>query len=260
MENHLVKYVSSYSFEWNEWSKVLDGIETERNFARFNMDRNDFAGLRVLDAGCGSGRFLSFFQEARMIVGVDLSSSVILAHARRCHQNLNIMQADILNLPLRNASFDFVFSFGVLMATPDTKKAFMSIARLVKPGGKLAVFIYNNRATSGLWCHKTKEGLSYFCRRITVRLPHRILYWISHLAIPLYSLKHLPKIGRFIDATFESGDYRDWHLRVLGTFDWYSSKYQWVHTNSEVMAWFKEAGFRNLYMSPSPINIVGIKL
>lgn len=254
-------YVSSFSFEWTRWPEVLRGYESRHIFERFNIPNEELHDLRVLDAGCGSGGFLDIFsQHAREVVGIDLSNAVEPAmRLYGLRPNVNIIQGNLFNPPLRNAQFDLVYSFGVLMATPDTKKAFMSIAPLVKPNGKLAVYIYANRSVSGVWADKTKEQLSELYRKVTVKLPHRLLYILSYVGIPLDAMKHLPKIGRFVDATFESGGGSNWRMTVLQTFDWYSPKYQWKHTNSEVAEWFNEAGFSNLYISPSPVNIVGVR-
>lgn len=255
-------YVGSFSFEWEKYPRLLYGFETERSFSRFHMDLSELSGKVILDAGCGSGRFVDLFSKyGEEVVGVDLSFSVNDAF-RYCglRRNVHVLQADLFKLPLRENVFDLVFSFGVLHHTSNTAKAFMQLVKHVKRGGKLAVFVYVKRSeTTGRWEFKVKERLSDLCRTVSCRLPRVLLYGLSHLAIPLYDLKKLPKVGRFLDAAIEAGAHPDWRMRVLGTFDWYSPKYQWKHTNAEVLQWFKAAGFTDIFVSTHPVTLVGSK-
>ena len=63
------------------------------------------------------------------------------AVAHRVHY----LQASVLELPLRPASFDMVHTSGVLHHTPSTYRAFRSISKAPKPGGKLYVQLYRKR-------------------------------------------------------------------------------------------------------------------
>ncbi len=58
--------------------------------------------------------------------------------------------ADCEQLPFVDATFDFVYSWGVIHHTPDTDKAAREIVRVVKPGGQVTVMIYNRRSLVAL--------------------------------------------------------------------------------------------------------------
>jgi len=252
-------YVRSFSYEWKTFPRTQYGSETERSFSRFNFKPNELTGKNILDVGCGSGRFVDFFSRyAREVVGIDLSYAVDEA-STYCgmRPNVHILQADLFNLPFKEAMFDLVFSFGVLMATPNTKKAFMQLPRFVKPGGKLAIFVYAKWFEKGSWASRAKDRLSDSYRKISSRLPLSVLHMLSYVAIPLYELKRLPKLGKLVDIAIESSTNPDWRVRVLETFDWYSPKYQWKHTREEVVSWFKEAGLDDIFVSPHPVTVVG---
>lgn len=254
-------YVAGFSFEWKKFPKMLYGLVTEDSFSRFNINLDELCGKRILDVGCGSGRFVEFFsRRGREVVGVDLSFSVTEAF-RYCglRQNVHIVQADLYKLPFKEEIFDLVFSFGVLMHTPDTKKAFMQLPRHVKPGGKLAVFVYAKWFEMGSWMNRAKERLSDSYRKLTSKLPSIMLRGFSYAAIPLYELKKLPKLGKLLDAAIPSSMHPDWRVRVLETFDWYSPNYHWKHTRTEVAEWFKEAGFEHIFISPHPVTVVGLR-
>jgi ubiquinone/menaquinone biosynthesis C-methylase UbiE len=102
--------------------------------------------LRLLDVGCGTGRFLDFAKQAwpRLpAIGVDMSEPY-LAEARhhlrgRCWIKLLVGNAEAL--PLRNASQDAVTSIFMLHELPPKvrRAVFREFARVLKPGGRLVV-------------------------------------------------------------------------------------------------------------------------
>jgi arsenite methyltransferase len=109
------------------------------------------AGAVVLDAGCGSGAagrayFKGLFDRLTY-VGADMSTAVEQAQADFAARALDValVQADIDRLPFPDATFDFVFCPGVLHYTPDMQKAIVSLARLVKPGGRFVTWVYKRQ-------------------------------------------------------------------------------------------------------------------
>ena len=62
-----------------------------------------------------------------------------------------IVQADLLDLPLAERQFDLVFSIGVLHHSPDPRRAFAQVAARVKPGGRLAVWLYRKNTPPQEW-------------------------------------------------------------------------------------------------------------
>src|SRR5919198_1086932 len=102
-------------------------------------------GDRVLDAGCGTGRALSPMRAAGgpsgVVVGVDLTPEMIEAAVgagRGCDGSL--LLADVAALPLRPASLDGVFAAGLIAHLPRPVENLRELARVVRPGGVLALF------------------------------------------------------------------------------------------------------------------------
>jgi SAM-dependent methyltransferase len=111
----------------------------------------DLAGLtpgeRVLDLGSGSGTdvFCAAVQvgEAGRVVGVDFTDEQI-AKAKRLRDrdgiaNADFVEASIDELPFEDASFDAVISNGVINLSPVKHRVFAEAARVLRPGGRLAI-------------------------------------------------------------------------------------------------------------------------
>ncbi|GAA3275847.1 class I SAM-dependent methyltransferase [Streptomyces lavendulae] len=98
-------------------------------------------GDRVLDAGCGTGRALTPLRAAvgpsGTVLGVDLTERM-LAAAREADGTL--LLADVARLPLRDGTLDAVFAAGLIAHLPDPAANLAELARVVRPGGRLALF------------------------------------------------------------------------------------------------------------------------
>jgi SAM-dependent methyltransferase len=102
---------------------------------------------RVLDAGCGFGRFTRAIA-APVVVGVD-SSPAMVARARS--QGVDAREADIQQLPFEDGEFDVVVSNWVLYHLPDLDCGLAELARVLRSGGRF-VGIYNReRYMEELW-------------------------------------------------------------------------------------------------------------
>ena len=159
-------YVASFGRQWNRYD-VARPDEDEATFrVKTGVAPRDLAGLLVLDGGCGGGRYARLAgRHGAKVVGVDLSAAVEKA-AELCADlpDVAIVQADLLDLPLAEGRFDLVFSIGVLHHSPDPRRAFAQLAARVKPGGRLAVWLYRKNTPPQEWLN---SGL----RALTSRLP-----------------------------------------------------------------------------------------
>jgi SAM-dependent methyltransferase len=103
-------------------------------------------GLRILESGCGSGRWMAFFETLGLqAFGVDDSWGP-LRLARSHDRTMRLVRADALGTPFRDASFDAVFSSYVAEHFENgPEELFREIHRLLKPGGLFFVVVpYNN--------------------------------------------------------------------------------------------------------------------
>lgn len=122
-------------------------------FARFERGR----GLKVLEVGVGAGTdFINWVRNGAVATGVDLTEQgVALTRERLALEGLSaeVMVADAEHLPFPDATFDIVYSYGVLHHSPDTRAAVKEVHRVLKPGGTAIVMVYHHPSWVGfmLW-------------------------------------------------------------------------------------------------------------
>jgi len=253
-------YSGSFGFQWNRFAQAqLDSANgTTRSLDTFVLKTGwrleDLGGRRVLDAGCGMGRFAEVCANAGADVhAIDLSVAVEAAHANLGRRaNVHVYQADIMRLPFAEASFDRIYSIGVLHHTPDTRAAFLALCPLLKPGGTIAIWVYTRELAQRF---AGGEAL----RKLTPHLPKRWLLSLSRVAVPLYRVHQHPRMGPWTSWLVPTSLNPDPVWRWLDTFDWYSPRYQWKHTYDEVEAWFREAGLVDVRRLPFPVSVGGVR-
>ncbi len=264
---HIPRFVSSenyaqgFGFQWNEFRQTqLDSysghtISKKRFFDFSGWSAEELAGKRVLDVGCGAGRFAEVALDAGAhIVAVDYSSAV-----DACWLNLgssarmNVIQGDIYCLPIKPASFDFVYCLGVLQHTPDVKASFMALTKQVKPGGTLVVDLYPKLLLNYLWP-------KYWLRPFTSKMPQDRLFklvvsMVSYLLPVSIAIGRIPVIGRKLRYAVPVVNYdgilplskkqlREWS--VLDTFDMLSPAHDHPQSADTLQGWFEEAGMSNI--------------
>jgi SAM-dependent methyltransferase len=249
-------YAANFGFEWTLHSKTQLDTPSRRESERQLMEKTglgpaDVRGKLVLDVGCGMGRFSDVISRwGGRVVGIDLSSAVDAALGNlRERKNVDLAQADVFHLPFRPGTFDVIFSIGVLHHTPDTRAAFDSLPRLLKPGGTIAVWVYSTSMRE--WARNADR-----LRPLTTRLPKRLLYLLCHVAIPWYHLDRVARLRRFTQFLPISVN-PDPEWRVLDTFDWYSPRYQWLHSEEEVRGWFERQGLVGIETLGVPTSLRG---
>jgi SAM-dependent methyltransferase len=99
-------------------------------------------GERVLDLGCGAGRFVAALREAGADpVGVELAEAALeRARVNAPGADLRLVEADG-SLPLEHASVDLVWCSEVLEHVPDTAHLLLEVRRVLRPGGRLLVTV-----------------------------------------------------------------------------------------------------------------------
>ncbi len=144
---------------------------------RFNINKIKFKtyieNKRVLIAGCGPGREILFLHSLNptTIDAVDLSSENIsvskelISHTLEDSDGINFHCADIQNLPFESASFDHVFSYGVIHHAANTDKCLRELNRVLKKRGTMFIFLYGS---SGIYFYIIRQ-LRKMMRELTAQ-------------------------------------------------------------------------------------------
>ena len=254
-----------FSFQWlSRWNGMFEG---ERCYG-FNDDiyigwvrdqlvsrRKPLSGDWMLDAGCGSGEktaVLARQSPDQNVVGLDLGvASQEKSIARFGNMpNLDYIQGNIMEPPLKDRVFDYAMSLGVLHHTNDTRIAFAKFRKMLKEETTCVIWIYPTYWEGPEW------RMPYFARDFITfgqgyRMPTSLLRFISHgICASMYPIvqfffwKSYRRIGRdlpFFDIKSMSWKERYW-AQVFYCFDTLLPRYQFRHTIKEVEGWMVEEG------------------
>ncbi len=252
-------YTTNFSFEWKIHQKTqIDNDQrrysTENFYLRFGSSPETFQGKRVLDVGIGTGRYADVALRAGAEVwGIDLSYAVEVAQRNLSHfPNLHLAQADVFHLPFPPESFDIIYSFGVLHHTPDPRKAFDGLIKLLKPNGLICITVYPDY---GMY------HTSQYLRKLTTRLPNTVLYTLT-TCITLafyYPYRYLGFRHGFLGRAMPISMSDSLKEAILDTYDCYSPKYQFTYGVHQVFEWFKENHLKDIEARPQPVTILGYK-
>ena len=145
----------SFNFQWDqlpeghamlsseEWKKGV--TETICSYA--DLPAGWFKGKKVMDAGCGLGRWTYGFGELQVgsCISFDVSDAGVARTsevARGIGDHFKVFKKNILEQLDLDDDFDLVWCYGVLHHTGNTYKGFQNLVRCVKPGGYLFLMLY----------------------------------------------------------------------------------------------------------------------
>ena len=181
-------------------------------------------GTRVLEVGCGTGQLSNFLAvAARSVIGTDMClNSLRLGYQFKQKNHLErvgFVQMNLFRPVFPPGSFDLVISNGVLHHTSDPRRAFHTIATLVRPRGYLLVGLYHRYGR-----------LITDARRVIFRAFGDRWHFLD---------PNLRKRGT------SAAKKRAW------LFDQYRHPHESKHTMGEVLGWLREAGFEFVHSIPS---------
>lgn len=138
----------------------------------------ELQGQRVLEVGVGNGSHAALLaRHAGSFTGIDITEYATTSTRRRFDVfGLfgSVLQMDAECLAFADASFDFVWSWGVIHHSSDTQRALSEIARVLRPGGRATVMVYHrswwNYYIAGLLVRGILQG-----GMIRTRSLHRII-------------------------------------------------------------------------------------
>lgn len=135
-------YFARHAGEWDELRALHSAdAEVERRLAEALADAPLGA---LLDIGTGTGRMAELFADkAERVVALDKNLEMLrVARAKLQHlptARIELVQGDFADLPFADAAFDTVLLHQVLHFAPDPAPALAEAARVLRPGGRIAI-------------------------------------------------------------------------------------------------------------------------
>ncbi|WP_201315344.1 class I SAM-dependent methyltransferase [Dyella sp. EPa41] len=175
------------------------------------------SGYSVLDAGCGSGRYVlhALARGATRVTGVDASPAMLYRASEElanlpASATVELVQGDVTQLPMPNAWADLTLSGLVLGHLDDLESALAELRRVTRPGGQLLCSDVHPIGHALGWLRDFRSGgQRYAVRHIT----HLYSHWhaacaalgleIEHVVEPMLDPSDIPEGARFDPVALE---------------------------------------------------------
>jgi len=229
----------SFNYQWNKLNYGTNLISDEVFKTNVTQQIIDYTGLtkewfsqkKVLDAGCGQGRFSYGFSLLKVSLTAVDQSNYAVEHTQRILKELSfdaiIKQVDLLEPDTIQNSFDLVWSYGVLHHTGNTYQAFKNIAKLVKPEGYLFIMLYGEPQLNHIGSFQEQAEYS--------RLRHKTRNMTYKQKVALLSK----------EKSKES---------LHGWFDAISPTINDTYSLEEIKVWLLSSGFENIKVTSASTN------
>jgi SAM-dependent methyltransferase len=216
---------------------------------------------RILEVGPGSGFNTRFMAEncPGTVFAADVSDAAFTTYQNTKHlSNCHVVQADVMDLPFADGTFDFAIADGVLHHTPNTRKAVEALYRKVKPGGQFFFYVYKQMGAARRFCddfiranftklstedcYAACEGLTELGRELS-KLQAKITLTKPIPVLDIPAGTH--DVQRLLYYNFVKcfwNDAFDYETNNMVNFDWYHPHNAWQHTQTEVTSWLEELG------------------
>lgn len=123
-------------FEWRRYRAIRPEVFSEVAGAK-----------QLLDCGVGTGRNIPFYPAGTEVTGIDICPGMLARARRRASRfgrNLRLIEANVLDIPFDDGTFDAATATFLFCVLPDElqRLALLEIARVVRPGGKIVLLEY----------------------------------------------------------------------------------------------------------------------
>jgi SAM-dependent methyltransferase len=251
-----VQTALSFGFEWSRFPEMYN--EWNQVFLKYMQPHQVefFQGKKVLDAGCGNGRFAYHAAKSGAEVwAIDLGPAIEVARRNtNSTPKVQVVQADLHRPPFALESFDFIYSIGVLHHLPNPEAAFQNLLSYLKPGGEIQIYLYWK--PEGQPVKQALLAGVTAARQVTTRLPHQVVNRLAYPAAaaafalfvwPYQIFRRIPTLGPLAEK-IPMKQYARLPFRVCvnDQLDRFSAPIENRYTRAEVAAWLERAGLEEI--------------
>jgi SAM-dependent methyltransferase len=260
-----------FLFGWYCKKFGLPDVDAIRAFYR---DRD-----RILEVGPGSGFNTRFMAEncRGEVFALDVSDAAFTTFDNTRHlANCTVVQADLMDSPFPDESFDLIVADGVLHHTPNTHEAVLALYQKLKPGGQFFFYVYRKMGAARRFadayirerftklapeeCYAACEGITELGRELS-RLNASIVLekGVPVLGIPagthnVQRLLYYNFLKCFWNEAF------DFETNNMVNFDWYHPHNAWQHDEEEVAGWLHALGVAHYAINDANPNGISVLL
>ena len=254
-----VKTALSFGYEWTRFPEMY--AEWQRSFLQYMQPHEPefFRGKKVLDAGCGNGRFAFYAAKyGAEVWGIDLGPAVEVAQKNTEEAgDVQVVQADLRRLPFAPATFDFIYSIGVLHHLPNPEDAFRSLLPYLKPDGEIQIYLYWQPEHQPI--KRALLAIVAAARKATTRMPFRAVYALAFPAAvmafllfvwPYKILRRLGAVRLAEKLPMKQYAFFPFRVCVNDQFDRFSAPIENRYTRQQVIDWLTRAGLEDISVTP----------
>lgn len=237
-----------FGFEWSKYNFMNENYRLQFERWVFPLARKDFEGKKVLDAGCGMGRnsFWPLLWGAERVAAFDYDTRSVEAAKKNLisFKNAEVFYKSIYDIDWNN-EFDIAMSIGVIHHLKDPKLALRNLAKSLKNGGKLLIWVYSREGN-----RLVVKFINPIRKLITSKLPVRLTYFLSYFfSAPLYIFL---KIFRLENPYLKQlRNFKFWHIHSI-VFDQLIPDIANYWTKKEVEELMNSLGLKDFNVTRSP--------
>ncbi|EKD51346.1 MAG: methyltransferase type 11 [uncultured bacterium] len=207
---------NNFQYQWALETTTIYGMTPEEKAKRYyhNLEIDTLENKHLLVVGYGKGIELPLLKnEGAIITAIDCN--------KRDIEGIDTLQFDVIQFKPEQ-QFDYVYAYGVLHHTPDPKAYFMHLADLVKPGGKIFVWMYNRQRNT-------------FLRKFNIfNWKPKNIMWVAKIQAVVTWPFH------FIAHLLFNNKKRNLPSLVLRYYDSLCCENQYVYPASFIKKWFEQ--------------------
>ena len=168
-------YADDFGTQWAAFPKTqLDShsgtsISEDRLREIFQSDLSELKGKRILEIGCGSGRFTEILlKHGAYVDSLDLSKAIFVNYENNADKSkmVRFIKSDFLKVPLDKNFYDYVLGMGFVQHTPNSEETIKKMIYHCKKGG----FVVFDHYISGIFVGNNRRLVASLMRNLILNL------------------------------------------------------------------------------------------